>query len=144
MHSTHLSRWKANHSLVTIIGIILNVSVALPLLIWPDFVLAVLHIPPTDSLVMTRFAGGLLIILSVFYTPMVYDIDRYRILAWFQIIPSRTFGTFFFLGAVVIKGAPAGFLVATLIDGTIAILALLCLIRIASLEQKIMNGQADS
>ena len=144
-NSSHsLSRWKANHSLVCILGIILNLSFAVPLLVWPEFILTLFKIPVGNTVIWTRFAGGLLILLSVFYTPMIYDLDRFRILAWFQVFPSRAFGALFFLGAVVIFGAPAGFLMATVIDGSISILSLYCLIKIVGLEQDIANGRADT
>ncbi|MCG6904255.1 MAG: hypothetical protein LJE68_16405 [Rhodobacter sp.] len=141
--SRSLSHWKANHSLVTIIGIILNLCLAVPLLLWPGWILTLFGIP-VANLIWPRFAGGLLIILSVFYAPIILDLNRFRILAWFQIFPSRMFGALFFLGAVVIFGAPAGFLVGTLIDGSIAILALFCLIRVVGLEQDIATGRADT
>ena len=141
--SHSLSHWKANHSLVCILGILLNLSFAVPLLLWPQWVLTLFNIP-LGNLIWTRFAGGLLILLSVFYTPMIYDLDRYRILAWFQVFPSRAFGALFFLGAVVIFGASPGFLMATMIDGSISILSLICLIKIVGLEQDIATGRAET
>jgi hypothetical protein len=45
---------------------------------------------------VARFAGLLLVILSVFYTPAATDLDRYRIVAWFA-IGSRAAGVLFFM-----------------------------------------------
>ena len=86
----------------------------------------------------------LLIILSAFYVPMTLDLDRYRIFAWLAVFPSRTFGAILFLVAVLGYGQSAGFIIGVLIDGSIAIASLYCLIRISSLEQDIMTGAVRS
>jgi hypothetical protein len=52
--------------------------------------------PTATPVLWPRFAGLLLVILSVFYTPAATDIDRYRIVAWFA-IGSRAAGVLFFL-----------------------------------------------
>jgi hypothetical protein len=52
--------------------------------------------PTATPALWPRFAGLLLVILSVFYTPAAIDIDRYRIVAWFA-IGSRAAGVLFFL-----------------------------------------------
>ncbi len=135
-----LSRWKFRHSLVVWVGIVLNLALAVPLLFAPLWVLGIFGVPAGPSTIWPQFAGGLLIILSVFYVPMSIDLDRYRIFAWLAIFPSRTFGVVFFLSAVL-AGAPAGYFVGVLIDGSIAIASLYCLIQIVRLEQGIASGQ---
>jgi hypothetical protein len=57
-----------------------------------DFV----RLPTATPVLWPRFAGLLLIILSVFYTPAATDLDRYRIVAWLA-IGSRAAGVLFFL-----------------------------------------------
>ena len=89
------------------------------------------HIPTTTQLIWPRFAGGsCLVIISIFYIPAALDIDRYRIFAWLAVFPSRTFGAVFFFLAVFLFGQPTGFLVGVLLDGSIGIASLFCLIRI--------------
>ena len=139
-HQSHsLSLWKHRHGIVTVIGIIANLIFAIPLLFAPEFILGLFGIP-LGQLVWPRFAGGLLIILSCFYVPMVVDLDRFRILAWLQILPSRLFGTVFFLTAVIGFGAPAGFIAGALVDGIFTLALLYCLINIVKIEQEIATG----
>lgn len=137
-----ISRWKARHSAIVLFGIALNLTFALPLLVCPRWVLGLFDIPAGPSTVWPQFAGGLLILLSVFYLPTAWDLDRYRIFAWLAIFPSRSFGVAFFLIAIL-RGEPGGFFVAVLIDGSIAIATLVCLIRIVTLEQALADGRAQ-
>ncbi len=134
--SHSLSVWKHRHGIVTVIGIVLNLAFAIPLLFAPESLLNLFGIP-IGQLIWPRFAGGLLIILSCFYAPMVVDLDRFRILAWLQILPARLFGTVFFLTAVIGFGAPVGFIAGALVDGTIMLALLYCLINIVKIEQEI-------
>lgn len=140
--SQSISRWKARHSAVVLFGVALNLAFALPLLFLPRWVLGLFDIPAGPSTIWPQFAGGLLILLSVFYLPMTWDLDRYRIFAWLAVFPSRSFGVAFFLIALL-QGEPGGFFVAVLIDGVIAIAALFCLIRIVALEQAVAEGRAQ-
>ena len=71
-------------------------------------------------------------ILSIFYIPATLDLDRYRIFAWLAVFPSRTFGGVFFFLAVFVFGQPLGFLAGVLLDGSIGIATLCCLIRIVA------------
>lgn len=140
--SESLSKWKARHAIFVWVGIAMNLVYAIPLIFWPEWILGVFHIPSTPGLMIwTRFSAVLLLILSVFYVPATLDIDRYRIFAWLAVFPSRTFGAVFFFFAVVAFGQPLGFLMGVLLDGTIAILTLWCLMRIVRLEQEIVGGE---
>ena len=105
----------------------------------PRLILAFFDIPAGPSTIWPQFAGGLLILLSVFYLPMTWDLDRYRVFAWLAVFPSRSFGVAFFLVALL-RGEPGGFFVAILIDGVIAIASLWCLIHITRLEQALAGG----
>ncbi len=141
--SESLSKWKARHAILVWLGIAMNLVYAIPLIFWPEWILGVFHIPSTPGLMIwTRFSAILLLILSVFYVPATLDIDRYRIFAWLAVFPSRTFGAVFFFLAVFLFGQPLGFLMGVLLDGTVAILTLWCLMRIVALEQEIAGGKA--
>lgn len=132
-----LSRWKHRHGVVIVIGILLNVAYCIPLLLFPLWTLDLFGIPRELTPFWPRLVGGLLILISVFYMPMVVDLDRYRIFAWLSILPSRTFGATFLFVAVLGYGYSGGFLVPALIDAGIAIAALNCMIRIVKIEQQL-------
>ncbi|MAC78558.1 MAG: hypothetical protein CML66_10915 [Rhodobacteraceae bacterium] len=136
-----ISRWKHRHGIVVWIGIALNLVFAIPLLVAPLWLMGVLGLPLSTAILWPRFAGGLLIILSVFYIPMTVDLDRFRIFAWLAILPSRSFGAVFFLGAILLNGEPPVYFIAVLIDGGIAIASLFCLIRVSTLEQGVAEGR---
>ena len=136
-----LSRWKYRHGVVIVIGILLNFAYCVPLLLFPSWTLALFGIPEELTTFWPRLVGGLLILISVFYMPMVVDLDRYRIFAWLSILPSRTFGALFLFTAVLGFGYSAGFLVPALIDAGIAIAALYCMIKIVGIEQRIGEGR---
>ena len=135
-----LSKWKARHAIFVWIGILLNFAFVIPLLFWPEWILGLFHIP-TTQLIWPRFSALLLGILSIFYIPATFDIDRYRVFAWLAVFPSRTFGTVFFFLAVFVFGQPLGFLAGVLLDGSIGILTLFSLIRIVRLEQEVAEGR---
>lgn len=138
-----LSAWKLRHSIVIWAGIVLNLSLAVPLLLAPLMTLAFFKAPGGDT-VWTPFAGGLLIMLSVFYVPMTLDLDRYRVFAWLAVFPSRTFGVIFFLTAVLVYGQPSALFLGVLIDGAIGIASLYCLIQITQLEQGVVTGRVPT
>ncbi|GGF63700.1 hypothetical protein GCM10007301_24360 [Azorhizobium oxalatiphilum] len=134
-----LTKWKVRHAILVWIGIVLNLGFVLPLLICPSWLLALFGVPDDPSL-WPRFAGLLLGILSVFYIPATIDIDRYRLIAWLAVFPSRTFGAVFFTLAVLVFGQPAGYLAGVALDASIGAATLYCLIRIVRLEAKIAQG----
>ena len=78
------------------LGIFANLALELPTSAAPDFMIDRVGLPTATPVLWPRFAGLLLVILSVFYTPAATDIDRYRIVAWFA-IGSRAAGVLFFL-----------------------------------------------
>jgi len=59
--------------------------------------MAMSGLPPATPVLWTRFAGLLLILLSVFYMPAGLDSRRYRVIAWLAVM-SRLAGTVFFVG----------------------------------------------
>jgi hypothetical protein len=135
-----LSRWKVRHSIVVVIGVLLNLCYAVSLLLAPTGTLGFLGIPPELTPLWPRLAGCIVVVLSVFYLPSTIDLDRYRILAWLEVFPARTSLTLFLFVAVLGFGYPGGLLVPAVIEGGVAIAALYCLIRVSQIEQDIANG----
>ncbi|TPE49243.1 hypothetical protein [Amaricoccus solimangrovi] len=137
-----LARWKLRHTVVVVIGILLNLAYCFPLLVAPDWTLALFGIPREGTTFWPRLVGGLLILISTFYVPMTVDLDRYRIFAWLSILPSRTFGATFLFVAVLGFGFAGGFLVPALIDAGIAIASLYCMIHVVRIEQALATGRS--
>lgn len=127
--------WIARHTVFVWIGILLNFAFLVPLLVDPVWLLDLFGIQVVHT-IWPRFAGLLLLILSIFYIPSTLDFRRYQSLAWLAVFPSRTFGFVFFLAAVFLFGQPYGFLVAAALDGFVALTTLFCLIRIAELDRR--------
>ena len=61
----------------------------------------------------------LLFIISAFYVPAIFNLKRYRANAWLAILPSRVFGSTFFILAVFVFGYPLGYLPIGFVDLTI-------------------------
>jgi predicted benzoate:H+ symporter BenE len=77
------------------LGIAANVALAVPTLVAPVRMLALMDFPVPDPIVWTRFAALLLLLLSAFYAPAALDPDRYRASAWIA-VASRLAGVTFF------------------------------------------------
>ena len=107
-----------------------------------EWILGLFHIPAEPARSGRASPGLLLGILSVFYIPATLDIDRYRVFAWLAVFPSRTFGSVFFFLAVFVFGQPLGFLAGVLLDGSIGIATLWCLIRIVASRAGDRRGEA--
>lgn len=129
-----ITLWTARHAIVVWVGILLNLVFIVPLLFDPEWLLGLFNLPLNQP-IWARFAGLLLLIVSVNYIPATIDLERYRVNAWLAVFPSRAFGATFFFLAVFVFGAPAAFLLAILLDGTIGLASLYCLIRVTALEQ---------
>jgi hypothetical protein len=130
---TALSVWIARHTTLLWLGVILNAVFFIPMLIDPRWLLDLVGIP-LQELIWARSAGGLLMIITVFYIPAALDFGRYRANAYIAVFPSRTFGAVFFFLAVILFGQPPGFLLISLLDAVIGSTTLYCLIRIKALE----------
>jgi hypothetical protein len=128
--------WIARYSLLIWIGIALNLTLIIPLFFFPEQMIAFFHIQPLSQTIWARVGGMLLAIISVFYVPTAIDFARYRTYAWLGVFPSRTFGATFFAVAVFLFNQPPGFLVVTLIDGSIGLTTLICLIKIRERESR--------
>ena len=93
INDTTAGRWFRR---VMWLGIFANLALALPTIAAPDMMTEMMRYPTATPVLWPRFAGLLLVILSVFYTPAATDIDRYRVVAWFA-IGSRAAGVLFFM-----------------------------------------------
>ena len=76
-------------------GIAANIALALPTIAAPAQMIAMSGLPTATPDLWPRFAGVLLILLSVFYMPAAVDPDRHRATAWFTVV-SRLTGVVFF------------------------------------------------
>ena len=79
------------------VGILANLSMAIPTLLATERMMALSGLPPASPIMWPRFSGLTLILLSVFYMPAGVDPHRYRIVAWLA-VASRLAGVIFFLG----------------------------------------------
>ena len=79
------------------VGIVANLGLAVPTLIATERMMAFSQFPPATPVMWPRFAGLLLILLSVFYMPAGMDPNRYRSVAWLAVL-SRLAGVIFFVG----------------------------------------------
>ena len=98
MNPTTAARWFQR---VTWVGIFANLALALPTIAAPAFMIDRIGLPTATPDLWPRFAGLLLVLLSVFYMPAATDVNRYRVVAWFT-VASRLTGTVFF----TIEGSP--------------------------------------
>lgn len=120
-------------------GIAANMLFVVPLFFFPQTLFGLLGIELTDS-ILARASGMLLFIISVFYIPAAWDLDRYRANAWFHCIPSRLCGATYFTVMVLVFGFPAGYLSIAVVDATFLVLVLILLLRITA-EEKATGNQ---
>ena len=78
------------------VGIVANLALAIPTLLFPERLMAWIDLPVANPVMWPRFAALLLILLSAFYIPAAVDPDRYRVTAWSAVL-SRLAGVLFFL-----------------------------------------------
>ncbi len=87
------ARWFGR---VVWLGVLVNLSLALPTLFIPERMLAFFHLEPAVPAVWVSFSANLLILLSLFYIPAAINLYHYRVNAWLAVI-SRLAGVTFFL-----------------------------------------------
>lgn len=121
------------HTRLVLTGIAVNLLFVIGLCFFTGPLLDFLDIP-LEQLIWARASGMLLFIISMFYLPPTWDLDRYRAVAWLAIFPSRSFGATFFTIAVFVFGHPKGFLSIAVVDGVVALSTLYCLVRITQAE----------
>lgn len=81
---------------VVLLGVTVNIALALPAIVSPNALLSALHIRQASCSMWPNFAALLLCLLSLAYIPGARDPYRYRASAWLA-VGARFAGTFFFL-----------------------------------------------
>ena len=89
---TAYQRWFGR---VVLIGVVVNIGLALPTMFAPNFVLELMRRPLTHEAMWANFAALLLILLSIFYVPGGIDPVRYRPSAWLAVLARLSGATFF-------------------------------------------------
>jgi len=116
------------------IGIGVNMLFVVPIFLVPETFFGLLGIELTDT-ILARACAMLLFIISVFYIPAAWDVDRYRACVWFHCLPSRTCGATYFTIAVFVFDYPLGYLSIAIVDAVFLLLVLIPLLRITSEER---------
>lgn len=131
------------HTIAIWVGIALNLCFIIPLLFVPTWFLGLFGVPLREP-TWARFTGLLVLIISCFYVPAAVDLVRYRVIAWLAIVPSRSFGTLFFLTIVFVFEQPKGFLAGALLDGGVGLVTLYFLVRLTAAERAARAGAAST
>ena len=97
------------------LGVLANLSYALPAIFLPGLVLGFLNLEPTTPFIWVRFAGLLLFLLSLFYLPAASNLYQYRANAYLAVF-SRLAGIAFFGTAVLFYAKPRTYLPMGLVD----------------------------
>lgn len=129
-----MERLRGRFKLIVWIGILVNLVFVIGLCFFPVPLLELLSVR-LDQPIWARAAGMLLFIISVFYIPATWDLDRYRANAWFHCFPSRTFGATFFTVAVLFFGFELGYLSIAIVDAVFGSAAFVTLLQITRMEQ---------
>jgi hypothetical protein len=97
------------------LGVLANLSFALPAIFLPSLTLGFLNLEPTTPFIWVRFSGLLLFLLSLFYLPAASNLYQYRANAYLAVF-SRLAGITFFGIAVLFYGKPITYLPMGLVD----------------------------
>jgi len=97
------------------LGVLANLSYALPAIFLPGLVLGFLNLEPTTPFIWVRFSGLLLFLLSLFYLPAASNLYQYRANAYLAVF-SRLAGITFFGTAVLFYAKPRTYLPMGLVD----------------------------
>jgi|SRR5688572_8345115 hypothetical protein len=93
VNQTPAGRWFRR---VTWVAIAANLVAALMLLAAPSTVIAMSGLPTAATDLWPRLAAMQILVLSLFYMPAGFDIDRYRAIAWL-VVASHLAGALFFM-----------------------------------------------
>jgi len=137
---TEEMRLRTVYRWVACIGIGANMLFVLPLVFVPHVMLRFLNVGG-EPVAWAQEAGLLLGIISVFYIPALFDLDRFRPFAWLAIFPSRAFGVLFTFIAVLFLGANDAFLLGVVLDLPFAVAQTFILGRIEKIERKAVLGR---
>ena len=81
---------------IVLLGVAVNLVLALPTLFVPEKMLALLNLPLVVPVIWVQFSANLLILLSLFYIPAAIDPFRYQASAWLAVL-ARVAGVIFVL-----------------------------------------------
>ena len=118
MFTNTYAKW---YSRIVWLGIALNMIFVIGTFFFPIEFVKLLNIPAPPA-IWIRTSGMLLCIISIFYIPGAVDPMRYRWTAIIAIVPSRAFGSTFFLTETLVFGWPMGFLSIALVDLTFGLI----------------------
>lgn len=76
-----MNKYAKWFSITMWIGIVFNILLGLPTILFPNTMLRLLHQRPSTDIVWTAFAGLLIVMLGLLYIPAAKDPIRYRSLA---------------------------------------------------------------
>jgi hypothetical protein len=102
------------------VGVLVNISLALAAVFAPDWLLRTMGFDVAYPNIWPRFAGWLLILLSLFYIPGANDPNRYRANAVLSVC-ARFAGVAFFVGAVLLVGFSTRYLMFAGLDLAFAV-----------------------
>ena len=97
------------------LGVLANLSFALPAIFLPSLTLGFLNLEPTTPYIWVRFSGLLLFLLSLFYLPAASNLYQYRANAYLAVF-ARLAGISFFGIAVLFYEKPRTYLPMGLVD----------------------------
>ena len=103
------------------LGVLANLSFALPAIVVPGLTLAFLNLDPAVPTIWVQFSGLLLLLLSLFYLPAANNLYHYRANAYLSIL-SRFAGVVFFGVGILWLGLSRAYLplgVADLVFGIV-------------------------
>lgn len=109
-------------------GIVVNLLLVVPAVFAPDSVTRFFGLEPAMPAIWLRFAGWLLLLLSLFYVPAALDPVRYAVAARLAIV-ARFAGAVFFLGQIAFGDLPPAYLPFGLTDLAFGIVQALLLPR---------------
>jgi hypothetical protein len=92
-----MNRYAIGFRWAVILGVVANLSLAVPGVFVPNAVLGLVGLPPAMQQIWPSFASLLLILLSLMYLPAAYDPFAYRPVAWLA-VGARAVGAIYFLG----------------------------------------------
>ena len=102
------------------VGVLVNLSLAAAAVFAPDWLLRTMGFDVAYPNIWPRFAGWLLILLSLFYIPGANDPHRYRANAVLSVC-ARFAGVAFFVGAVLLVGFSSRYLLFAGLDLVFAV-----------------------
>ena len=116
--------WVNWFRLVVWLGILANLSFAVPSLFAPEWILGQMQFDPPRPLIWFQDAGGLLFLLTLMFIPAAIDPFRYKFNAAVLVIGRLAFGVFWFW-QVLFNGYPGPYYTLAYTDSGLGVVLLL-------------------